>query len=129
MYEDLRDVYSRDVISFPLVIKGHDVRKGVRIGGFDISLDVQKVVKDKIQRFFVVVKSTDSEPKVKPEYLAEVNVLRGLGFNVYLAIVNDVTKKIALSKGLVDKMDFPDEEYLVNSFVLPPKPDSPSPSH
>ncbi|MHC8337803.1 hypothetical protein [Pseudomonas sp. HLT2-19-2] len=129
MYEDLQDVYSRDVISFPLVIKGHEVRKGVVIGGFNISLDVQKVVNNKIQRFFVIVKSTDSDPGLKAEYLAEVNSLRsGLGVIVHLAVVNDVTKKMALSKGLVEKMDFPDEGYVVESFILPPLPSTPGPT-
>ncbi|WP_122440159.1 hypothetical protein [Pseudomonas viridiflava] len=126
MHEDLRDVYSRDVVSFPLVIKGYEVRKGVKVGGFDVSLDVQKVVRNHIQRFFVVVKSTEVAPKLEAEYLAEVNSLRkGLGIHVYLAVVNDVAKKIALSKELAEKMDFPDEEYALEFFVLPPMPKLP----
>jgi len=129
MCESLRDVYSRDVVSFPLVINGYKVSKGVRIGEFNISLDVQKVVKKRIHRFFVVVKSTDSEPSLEREYIAEVNRLReGLGVHVYLAVVNDLTKEIALSKELVGKMTFPDEDYSIKVFSLPPGPSSPDPS-
>lgn len=129
MYENLRDVYSRDVVSFPLVINGYKVSKGVRIGEFDISLDVQKVVKKRIHRFFVIVKSTDSEPWFEREYIAEVNRLReGLGVHVYLAVVNDLTKEIALSKELVGKMIFPDDNYSIKVFSLPPGPSLPDPS-
>lgn len=112
MEDRIEDEYCRDVISLPLVIKGHVVRKRSRIGDQYVDLDVEMVKGNKIFRFLVVVKRVDVLPRDEPEFIAEVTSLnKKFDLPVYLAVVNEDMKRLWLSDGLRKNMAFPDDEY------------------
>lgn len=120
MEDRIEDIYCRDVISLPLVIKGHVVRKHSWIGDQYVDLDVDIVMGNDIFRFLVVVKRVESPPENKPEFQSEVDLLK-LKFNlpVYLAVVNEDDKTLWLADELRSRMAFPDGEY---SVVNRPRP-------
>lgn len=114
MEDRIEEAYCRDVISLPLVIKGHVVRKRSWIGDQYVDLDVDLVKNGSIHRFLVVVKRVDVEPSDRPEFVAEVNALKNkFKLPVYLAVVNENLKMLWLSEYLRKSMAFPDDEYSV----------------
>lgn len=121
MEDRIEDEYCRDVISLPLVIKGHVVRKRSWIGDQYVDLDVEIVRNNKIHRFLVVVKRVEVLPSEEPEFAAEVESLKQkFELPVYLAVVNEDMKKLWLSEALMRKMAFPDDEY---SLIRQPRHD------
>lgn len=122
----IEDIYCRDLISLPLIIKGHVVRKHSWIGDQYVDLDVDIVRGNEIFRFLVVVKRVGSIPENKPEFQCEVDQLKQkFNLPVYLAVVNEDDKTLWLTDELRSSMAFPDREY---SVVNRPRP-SISPSN